>query len=271
MEDAFVEADEKVIDFLGMEGATVGACVTAAYVENRKVFLGNAGDTRAVIYGQSSSVNKRAFHLQPSFATVPHTTSNRDEVNAVRRRSRDRNPVRRPPGDPLEAPERVAGIIMVTRSLGDSYLKIRKYAPDSLEPYVPYISGSPELQSYSLQETDGLLVLASDGLWDHFNEREVGAILEETMENLGDENLAEVLVKKCLNQVVTGVGIEEDLFSRLPAGELRRRLHDDITVVVVQLPSPFFKEVLENARSGGTARKFRRGETSSDQLRIKSA
>lgn len=91
MEDAFLDTDEKVISFLGEENMGVGSCGTVTFIENRRLYVGSVGDTRAVLFGQNSSVTRRAFNLKAKALTTPHTPNNKAEIDAVYRRSSDRS------------------------------------------------------------------------------------------------------------------------------------------------------------------------------------
>ncbi len=72
---------------------------------------------------------------------------------------------------------RVAGSLVVTRALGDAYLK---RAALSIPPYaagVPYITGMPQVCMFELAGAlqPLLLVLASDGVWETLSNAEVAA------------------------------------------------------------------------------------------------
>lgn len=60
---------------------------------------------------------------------------------------------------------RVGGSLMVTRALGDLYLKTEEHS-FAQYPGCPYISGEPEVTWRIFQPGDRFLVVACDGIWD---------------------------------------------------------------------------------------------------------
>lgn len=131
-----------------------------------------AGDSRAAL------LRRGARSLE--FLSTVHHGSRRDERRRIERLG----------GvvlfDEIDKLYRVGGVLAVTRSIGDAYLK-------------PFVTGEPEVKRVECKPGD-VLVLASDGLWDHAGDKD---IVEElmTMESTGDggeDRRAERLVELAL-------------------------------------------------------------------------
>lgn len=85
-------------------------------------------------------------------------------------RTRDKDPIKAGARDKkLKQPLlRVAGSLTVTRALGDGYLKRPELAVGESAMFVPYITAVPQVSVYDLRHCSPcVLVLASDGVWDH--------------------------------------------------------------------------------------------------------
>ena len=63
-----------------------------------------------------------------------------------------------------DLPLRVAGSLMVTRALGDGYLKRADLSSPPFRQYCPYITADPEVLVYSICSEDDFVILASDGV-----------------------------------------------------------------------------------------------------------
>ena len=123
----------------------------------------------------------------------------------------------------------------------------------------PYVLSRPEIQHVTLTAQDDYLILASDGLWDEMTpqeavhhlyqwkrSREGKAILtassrrqEQDTQNEQQQKEAllspsDYLIRKALEHAANEAGQNFDLVRNIPQGK-RRQIHDDITVVVVEL------------------------------------
>ena len=193
-----------------------GSCAVACYCEGSRLIVANAGDCRAVLgrhrAGSSQSSQGSSQGSQRStvsqYTTISithdHTAQNKSEQEAVRARTSDPLPFRdktqsttvRPcalqpaprasASSPLlirsgllrtAMPLRVAGSLMVTRAMGDGYLKRRKLSSSPFQQYCPYITAQPEMHELELVDDDAFVVLASDGIWDNLENEEVVRII----------------------------------------------------------------------------------------------
>lgn len=116
----------------------------------------------------------------------------------------------------------------------------------------PYISHVPEIRTFTIDNEDKFLVLASDGLYDFIRRRDIARALPHLIslerkkltkkdEPKSDSDLLtkEVIAKGILNVCVEKAARKEDLtvdfFRNLPPGKNKRMLIDDVTILVVDL------------------------------------
>ncbi|XP_055994948.1 protein phosphatase 1J isoform X2 [Sorex fumeus] len=130
---------------------------------------------------------------------------------------------------------RVMGTIGVTRGLGDHNLRVCS----STLPIKPFLSCFPEVQVYDLAQyehcPDDVLVLGTDGLWDVTSDYEVAATVDRVLSTYEPNDpsrytaLAQALV-------LGARGNPQDRDWRLPNNKLGSG--DDISVFVIPLGGP---------------------------------
>jgi protein phosphatase PTC1 len=173
------------------QSAATGAGSTATVAVIRPVYNNNNSNNAAnssnsnssstlfhvslAVVGDSRAAILRRSHAKIEILTPIHHGSRRDERRRIEKLG----------GvvlfDEFDQLYRVAGVLAVTRSLGDSYLK-------------PYVSGDPETRETHCERGD-LIIVASDGLWDHASEKEITDVIKSQ----GDFNsLSKRLVKLAL-------------------------------------------------------------------------
>ncbi|KAF2533960.1 hypothetical protein F2Q70_00032579 [Brassica cretica] len=121
---------------------------------------------------------------------------------------------------------RVKGIIQISRSIGDVYLKKAEFNREPLyakyrlrEPMKrPILSGEPSITEHVIQPQDRFLIFASDGPWEQMRNQEAV-----------DIGIARRLVKMALQAAA------KKREMRYSQRGVRRHFHDDITVVVIFL------------------------------------
>jgi len=130
----------------------------------------------------------------------------------------------------------VKGRLQVTRAFGDYFLKEAKYANTrvSLLPSLPYISDTPQLRKFAKSAQDMAVVVASDGLWDFLEANDVSEIVRERL-GADAQDVAQALLNEAFKRAADSCHLSEAQLRRIPRGATRRRLHDDITVVVAPL------------------------------------
>ena len=113
--------------------------------------------------------NARGSSLVLQGVTIDHTCNVTAETVAIACMSDDSMPIRQTvvgrPRIASQAPLRVGGSLVVTRALGDGYLKMRELSVEPFASYCPYITCRPTISWRKMQPTDRAVILASDGLW----------------------------------------------------------------------------------------------------------
>eukprot|EP00741_Cyanophora_paradoxa_P003951 tig00000741_g3843.t1 len=270
-----------ILDVIG-----VGSCGLLALLRGDKLYVANAGDSRAVL-GRRDPHDRSKYTCE--VLSNDHNTRSREEIAAVIKRSGDAgavlSTVTNEPVMPDEASIaeegtlRVRGTLLVTRAFGDAYLKagLAELVPEALRRSVPersYISAEPEVRCATVRPGD-FFVLASDGLYEELSNDEVVRIVADCVpwapppprsagrerERPGEEAAgrrhgaaaaAARLVEKCIETAADGIGLSLSMVGQLPPGPARRMIHDDVTAAVV-FCSPFLPG---NHEEGGSPRAY---------------
>ncbi|XP_078448242.1 putative protein phosphatase 2C 60 [Wolffia australiana] len=208
--------------------AAVGSCCLVGVICNGTLFLANLGDSRAVL-GRRVKATGEVLAVQLSAEHNASIESVRQELFSLH------------PDDPQivvlkHNVWRVKGIIQVSRSIGDFYLKKAEFNREPLfskfrlkQPLKrPILSGEPSILVQPLQPQDQFLIFASDGLWEHLSNQEAVDIVR-THPRSGS---ARRLVKAALRAAAKKREMRFSDLNKIDRG-VRRHFHDDITVVVV--------------------------------------
>ncbi|KAJ4874983.1 Protein phosphatase 2C 16 [Raphanus sativus] len=136
---AGVGSSDVVLEAVASE--TVGSTAVVALVCSSHLVVSNCGDSRAVLYR-----GKEAMPL-----SVDHKPDREDEYARIENAG----------GKVIQwQGARVFGVLAMSRSLGDRYLK-------------PYVIPEPEVTFMPRSREDDCLIIASDGLWDVMSNQEV--------------------------------------------------------------------------------------------------
>ncbi|XP_021730360.1 probable protein phosphatase 2C 42 [Chenopodium quinoa] len=208
--------------------ATVGSCCLVGVISQHTLFVANLGDSRAVLGRKNANTG--------GVDAVQLTSEHNANEEAVRRDLRDLHP-----DDPQivmlkHGVWRVKGIIQVSRSIGDFYMKHAQYNREPInakfrlsEPiHMPILTAIPSIVSHHLQPNDSFLIFASDGLWEHLS-NETAVDIVHSHPHAGS---AKRLVKAALHEAARK---REMRFSDLQKidKKVRRHFHDDISVIVL--------------------------------------
>jgi len=159
--------------------------VTALITSDGKVFVGNAGDSRAII-----SVDGVAKPL-----SYDHKPVNRSESTRIVAA-----------GGFVEF-GRVNGSLALSRAIGDFEFKQNS----SLSPEYQVVTSDPEIVVHELTENDEFIVLACDGIWDCMTSEEVVEFIRHEIA-LGQplDRVCESLMERCLapDSEIGGVGCD---------------------------------------------------------------
>lgn len=210
--------------------ATVGSCCLVGVISKQTIFVANAGDSRVVLgkkVGNSGGI-----------AAIQLSKEHNANIEEVRQELKELHP-----NDPQivvlkHGVWRVKGIIQVSRSIGDIYLKQPHFNKEPIngkfrlsEPLnKPVMTASPSILSHPIDPHDLFLIFASDGLWEHLsNEKAVDIV--QSHPRAGS---AKRLVKAALQEAARKREMRYSDLRKIDI-KVRRHFHDDITVIVLFL------------------------------------
>ncbi|XP_024975335.1 probable protein phosphatase 2C 43 isoform X2 [Cynara cardunculus var. scolymus] len=209
--------------------AAVGSCCIIGLISEGTLYVANMGDSRAVI-GRLS--RRRSNKIIAEQITEDHNAC----IDEVRQELKSDHP-----DDPhivvmKQGVWRIKGIIQVSRTIGDAYLKKPEFALDPSFPRFhlrepirrPVLRNGPSLHTRELKPDDKFLVFASDGLWEHLTNQQV----VEIVHNNPRSGIARRLVKAAMIEAARKGKKKYDEVKKIEKGS-RRAVHDDITVIVV--------------------------------------
>ncbi|XP_049394329.1 probable protein phosphatase 2C 60 [Solanum stenotomum] len=212
--------------------AAVGSCCLVVVICNGILYVANLGDSRAVL-GRLVRATGEVLAIQLSAEHNACFESVRQELHSMH------------PDDPQivvlkHNVWRVKGLIQISRSIGDIYLKKPEYNREPLyakfrlrEPFNrPILSSDPSITVQELEPHDQFLILASDGLWEHLSNQEAVDIVQ----NSPRSGSARRLVKTALQEAAKKREMRYSDLKKIDRG-VRRHFHDDISVIVVFLDS----------------------------------
>ncbi|XVE75721.1 hypothetical protein DITRI_Ditri12bG0115300 [Diplodiscus trichospermus] len=207
--------------------AAIGSCCLVGVIWRGTLYVANLGDSRAVI-GYLSRSNK----IVAEQLTREHNAS----MEEVRQELRSLHPDDSHIVVMKHGVWRIKGIIQVSRSIGDAYLKRPEFSLDPSFPRFhlsepirrPVLTAEPSLCTRVLQPNDKFLIFASDGLWEHLTNQQA----VEIVYNHPRAGIARRLIKTALNEAARKREMRYDDLKKVDKG-IRRFFHDDITVVVI--------------------------------------
>ncbi|KAL7109823.1 hypothetical protein ACP275_06G199600 [Erythranthe tilingii] len=238
IKNAYLETEEEFLSMVRKQWdikpqiASVGSCCLAGVICNGTLYIANAGDSRAVL-GRVDKFDKQVKAVQLSDEHNANLESVRDELHSLH------------PEDPQivvlkHKVWRVKGIIQVSRSIGDAYLKKQEFNRIPLLPkfrvhepfHKPILLAEPAVHVQKLYPEDQFLIFASDGLWEHLTNQEAVEIVQNSPRN----GIARKLVKAALHEAAKKREMRYSDLKKIDRG-VRRHFHDDITVIVLFIGS----------------------------------
>ncbi|KAI4298534.1 hypothetical protein L6164_032081 [Bauhinia variegata] len=212
--------------------ASVGSCCLLGAISDNVLYVANLGDSRAVL-GRRDSERKKCPIVAECLSTDHNVAFEevRKEVQALH------------PDDShivvlTRGVWRIKGIIQVSRSIGDVYLKRPDFYKDpvfqqfgnSVPLKRPVMTAEPSIIVRGLEPEDLFLIFASDGLWEHLtNETAVEIVFKHPR-----AGIAKRLVRAAIHEAAKKREMRYDDIKKIDKG-IRRHFHDDITVVVIYL------------------------------------
>ncbi|CAK9328921.1 unnamed protein product [Citrullus colocynthis] len=208
--------------------ATVGTCCLVGVIHEQTLYIASLGDSRAVLGKKVGNTGEIAA-IQLSTEHNANLEEIREELSAMHH------------DDPQIVVQRhgvwrVKGIIQVSRSIGDVYLKHAQYNNERInakfrlpEPIDrPILTAVPTIIAHTLHQNDSFLIFASDGLWEHLtNEKAV-----EIVHNHPRAGSAKRLVKAALQEAARKREMRYSDLRKIDK-KVRRHFHDDISVIVL--------------------------------------
>ncbi|XP_065447514.1 protein phosphatase 1J isoform X2 [Chrysemys picta bellii] len=205
IENAFKRMDDQIERERTTRLVAGGCCALAVVYLLGKVYVANAGDSRAIIIR-----NGEIIPMSREF--TPETERQR-----------------------LQFLARVMATIGVTRGLGDHDLKVY----NSNIHIKPFLSCVPEVRVYDLTQyehcPDDVLVLGTDGLWDVTSDGEVADVVTEVLMNYEPNDPCRY-TRAAHELVVRSRGVLKERGWRLVNDKLGSG--DDISVFVIPLGGP---------------------------------
>ncbi|XP_052193407.1 probable protein phosphatase 2C 60 [Diospyros lotus] len=210
--------------------AAVGSCCLVGVICNGTLYIANLGDSRAVL-GRLVKSTGEVLAVQLSAEHNAAIESVRQELHSTH-----------PDDSQIVVLKhnvwRVKGLIQVSRSIGDVYLKKAEFNREPLyskfrlrEPFRrPILSSEPSISVHQLQPHDQFIIFASDGLWEHLSNQEAVDIVQ----NHPRSGSGRRLVKAALLEAAKKREMRYSDLKKIDRG-VRRHFHDDITVIVVFL------------------------------------
>ncbi|KAJ0098225.1 hypothetical protein Patl1_29169 [Pistacia atlantica] len=210
--------------------AAVGSCCLVGVVCGGTLYIANLGDSRAVL--------GRLVRATGEVLAIQLSSEHNVGIESVRREMHSSHPEDSQIVVLKHNVWRVKGLIQVSRSIGDVYLKKAEYNKEPLyakfrlrEPFKkPILSSEPSISVLELQPHDQFVIFASDGLWEHLTNQEAVDIVQ----NHPRFGSARRLVKAALQEAAKKREMRYSDLKKIDRG-VRRHFHDDITVIVVFL------------------------------------
>ncbi|MCL7046544.1 hypothetical protein MKW94_003337 [Papaver nudicaule] len=213
--------------------ASVGSCCLVGAITDDVLYVANAGDSRAVL-GKKNTGGKRSKPVVAERLSIDHNVG----VEEVRKEVEALHPDDSHVVVYTRGVWRIKGIIQVSRSIGDMYLKKPEFNRDPLFQQfgsaVPLkravMTAEPSIEIRKIKPQDLFLIFASDGLWEQLTDE---AAVDIVFKN-PRRGIAKRLVSAALQEAARKREMRYDDIKRIEKG-MRRHFHDDISVVVIYL------------------------------------
>ncbi|PKA48154.1 putative protein phosphatase 2C 60 [Apostasia shenzhenica] len=210
--------------------ASVGSCCLVGIICAGILYVANLGDSRAVL-GRLDGEERGIAAVQ---MTAEHNASN----ESVRNELRSLHPHDSQIVVLKHKVWRVKGIIQISRSIGDAYLKDAEFNREPLlakfrlpQPFgTSILSADPSIVTRRLCPQDQFIIFASDGLWEHLSNQEAVEIVHVYPR----AGIARRLIKAALKEAAKKREMRYSDLKKIDRG-IRRHFHDDISVIVVFL------------------------------------
>ncbi|KAJ7557007.1 hypothetical protein O6H91_05G108300 [Diphasiastrum complanatum] len=177
LQKAFIATEEGFLDVVARSWlkrpkiASSGSCSLVGVIWGDMLYVANLGDSRAIL-GHSK--------VDGVIEVMQLSTEHNASIEAVRQELQMLHPDDSHIVMFKQGVWRVKGIIQVSRSIGDVYLKRPEFNKDPLitrfrlsEPLQrPVLTAEPSIITRKLIPQDKFVIFASDGLWEHLTNQE---------------------------------------------------------------------------------------------------
>ncbi|KAK9231303.1 hypothetical protein WN943_021536 [Citrus x changshan-huyou] len=230
--------------------ASVGSCCLVGAIAKDVLYVANLGDSRAVL-GRRVSENRKNMLVVAERLSVDHNVG----VEEVRKEVEALHPDDSHIVVFSRGVWRIKGIIQVSRSIGDVYLKKPEFSRDHRFHHfrlpIPLkravMTAEPSILIRKLKSNDLFLIFASDGLWEQLSDEAAVEIVSRNPRSVRpqlktyavypSQGIAKRLVRAALRAAARKREMRYEDIKRIQKGA-RRHFHDDITVVVIYLDHP---------------------------------
>jgi serine/threonine protein phosphatase PrpC len=216
-------------------------------ISDGELNVANLGDSRAVL-------GRIGFDGEKKLVAERLSTDHNVSCENVRREVEALHPDDSPIVVYCRGVWRIKGIIQVSRSIGDVYLKKPEFHRDPIfQQYVnnivpmkrPLLTAEPSIVTRKLRPQDLFVIFASDGLWEQLCDEEAVQIVSKYPR----AGIAKRLVVAALQVAAKKREVSYKDIKKIDRG-VRRHFHDDITVIVIYLDH--HKSSSKSARKQGT-------------------
>lgn len=166
-------------------GVSSGTTCTVAWVRGNKIWVANAGDSRAVLFRAASNLP----------LSQDHNLSVPSEVARVERAG----------GTVID--DRVQGVLNLSRAIGDHEFKKRSDLPAEQQ----MVSAEPDIVVETLNGEEEFLVIACDGIWNSMSNEEVSSFVRGYLDDgMHLKEICEKLCDACMSDSRTSDGTGND-------------------------------------------------------------
>ncbi|KAK4367807.1 hypothetical protein RND71_011599 [Anisodus tanguticus] len=218
--------------------ASAGSCCLVGSISKDKLYVANLGDSRAVLGKRvENGQTGNSAVVVAERLSIDHNVG----VEEVRKEVEALHPDDSHVVVYTRGVWRIKGIIQVSRSIGDVYLKKPEFSRDPIFIQYGYpiplkravLSAEPSILIRKIRPEDLFLIFASDGLWEQLSDE---AAVDIVLKN-PRAGIAKRLVRAALEGAAEKKEMRYEDIKRVEKGE-RRHIHDDITVIVIYLDRP---------------------------------
>jgi len=172
----FLSTDKTIVDQANEQGWMNGSTAVVGIVADKKLYIGNIGDSEAIL------ISIEDGQVKTHNLTTPHKASDPTEKERIEKLG----------GHVFFG--RVFGALAVSRAFGDSRYKQPKTSQD-------FVTADPALHDVELNSTHKYLLLACDGLWDVMNHQSAAEIVHRfCQEGKDPTEVAQLLVQEALRK-----------------------------------------------------------------------